>query len=89
MLMVSVASCPYRRKKSCLVSNCFPEWMLQMEAWPGSRSSAILPIPSLTSAVKLVHRLEDRIFVATRMAGGPRPAGRGQAWLDRITGQTL
>ena len=77
--MASVASRPYRRKKPCLVIKCFPELMLQMEAWPGSRSAAILPTPSLTSAVKPVHRQEDRIFVATRMAGGPRPAGRGQS----------
>lgn len=77
--MASEASCPYRRRKSCLVSKCFPELMLQMEALPGSRSSAILPTPSLTLAVKPVHRHEDGIFVATRMAGGPRPAGGGQS----------
>lgn len=60
-----------------------------MEAWPGSRSAAILPTPSLTSAVKPVHRQEDRIFVATRMAGGPSQQAEGKAQVDRIKGQTL
>lgn len=79
MLMASVASCPHLRNKTCLMSKCFPELMLQMEAWPGSRRSTILPTPSLTSAVKLVKKQEDRIFAATRMASSPRPKGRGQS----------